>query len=405
MQDLARYVVEAVVREGRSYREVARAHGVSKSWVAKLVGRYREGGYEAIKPRSKAPHRIPHKTPPDLEDRIVVLRKQLTEAGLDAGAATIQHHLAGVCAEVPSIATIWRVLRRRGFVVPQPHKRPRSSWVRFEATLPNQCWQSDVTHWTLADGTEVEICNFLDDFSRVVVASRVFTITTARGVLNAFRQAAKRWGLPAAILTDNGCVFTAWHRGGATALETELLALGIEFRHSRPYHPQTCGKVERFHQTLKKFLAKQAPARTIAELQAQIDRFTSYYNEVRPHRAKNRMTPRAAFDSRDKARPAGPKIERGKGVRVRQDRIDKGGHLTLRHAGGLHHIGVGRDHKGKRVIMLIAGFQVRIITRDGELLRELTLDPSKDYHGTGLPPGPPKGRPLGPRRKKASTMS
>ena len=404
MQELARYVVEAVLREGRSYREVARAHGKSKSWVAKQVARYREGGAEALKPRSKAPHRIPHKTSPELEDKIVVLRKQLLDAGFDAGAATIQHHLGLTCDEVPSIATIWRVLRRRGFVVPQPHKRPRSSWIRFEAALPNECWQSDVTHWRLKDGTEVEICNFLDDFSRVLIASRVFAVTTARDVVGVFRKAARTWGHPASVLTDNGCVFTAWHRGGATALEFELLALGIEYKHSRPYHPQTCGKVERFHQTLKLFLAKQPPAETIVELQAQIDHFAAYYNDVRPHRAKNRMTPRAAFDSRDKARPAGPKIQPGKGVRVRQDRIDKTGTLTLRHAGRLHHIGMGRDHRAKRVIMLIAGLDIRIITRDGELLRQLTLDPDKDYQPTGRTYSP-KGIKLGPRKKKASTMS
>ena len=152
--DLARYVVEAVVIEGRSYREVAAAHGVSKSYVGKLVGRFREGGYDAIAPRSRAPRTIPHRTPDALEDQIVRLRKELTELGVDAGAQTIHYHLSLGRTEVPSVSTIWRVLRRRGFVVPEPHKRPRSSWVRFEATLPNECWQSDVTHWRLRDGAE-----------------------------------------------------------------------------------------------------------------------------------------------------------------------------------------------------------------------------------------------------------
>src|SRR2546425_4437764 len=201
---LARYVVEAVVLEGRSYREVARAHGVSKSWVAKLVGRYRVGGEEAIKPRSKAPHRTPHRTSPALEDRIVVLRKQLSESGFDAGALTIQHHLSLTCDEVPSVATIWRVLRRRGFVTPQPHKRPRSSWIRFEASLPNECWQSDMTHWSLAEDTPVEIINFIDDHSRLIVASHAVRVVTAPAVLKAFHEAAKRWGFPASVLTDNG---------------------------------------------------------------------------------------------------------------------------------------------------------------------------------------------------------
>jgi transposase InsO family protein len=376
-------VVEAVVLEGRSYREVARAHGVSKSWVGKLVGRFRSGGYEALGPRSRAPKRIPHRTSPELEDRIVALRKELSDQGLDAGAQTIGYHLSRVGGTVPSVATIWRVLRRRGFVQPQPHKRPRSSWVRFEAQLPNECWQSDVTHWRLRDGTEVDVVNFIDDHSRLAVASRAVPVATAPAVLEVFLTATERWGLPAALLTDNGCVYTTWHRGGPNVMQTELLALGIDYRHSRPYHPQTCGKVERFHQTLKAFLAKQAPAASIGELQAHLDRFVTYYNQVRPHRARGRVTPATAFEARDRARPSGPRIAVSAGVRVRRDRIDPAGTVTLRHRTKLHHIGVGRRHAGKRVIMLIAGLDVRVLSEDGDLLRHLTLDPSRDYQARG----------------------
>jgi transposase InsO family protein len=381
--DLARYVVDAVVVEGRSYREVARAHGVSKSWVGKLVGRFRAGGYPAIEPRSRAAKRIPHRTPDALEDEIVALRKELAELGLDAGAATIHYHLGTRHEAVPSVSTIWRVLRRRGFVTPQPHKRPRSSWIRFEAQLPNECWQSDVTHWRLGDGTEVEIVNFIDDHSRLAVAARVLGTATAPQVLRVFRAAGERWGLPAALLTDNGCVYTTWHRGGPNVMQTELLALGIEFRHSRPYHPQTCGKVDRFHQTMKAFLARQPPSGSLAELQAQVDRLVAYYNEVRPHRARERRPPRVAFEARDKARPSGPMIRVGAGVRVRRDRIDKNGKVTLRHRTRLHHIGVGHAHRGKRVIMLVDGLNVRVVSQDGELLRQLTLDPTRDYQPQG----------------------
>ena len=377
--DLARYVVEAVVLEGRSYREVARAHGVSKSWVAKLVGRFREGGYGSIEPRSRAPRRVPHRTPPELEDEIVALRKELTDLGVDAGAQTIAYHLGLRHERIPSVSTIWRVLRRCGFVTPQPHKRPRSSWVRFEADLPNECWQSDVTHWRLADGAEIEIINVIDDHSRLAIASRVVDRATAVEAVAVFLLAGERWGLPRALLTDNGCVYTTWHRGGPNVMQTELLALGIDFRHSRPYHPQTCGKVERFHQTMKAFLARQDAASSIAELQAQVDRFLTYYNEVRPHRARGRVTPLVAFGARDKARPSGPRIAVGAGVRVRRDRIDKGGKLTLRHRTRLHHIAVGRAHKGKRVIMLIDGLDVRVLSDDGEFLRHLTLDPTRSY--------------------------
>jgi transposase InsO family protein len=381
--DLARYVVDAVVIEGRSYREVAAAHGVSKSYVGKLVGRFREGGYDAIAPRSRAPRRIPHRTPDQVEDEIVRLRKELTELGVDAGAQTIHYHLSRSRTEVPSVSTIWRVLRRRGFVVPEPHKRPRSSWIRFEAQLPNECWQSDVTHWRLRDGAEVEIVNFIDDHSRLAVASRVLHRASAPAVLEVFRSAGERWGLPAALLTDNGCVYTTWHRGGPNVMQTELLALGIDYRHSRPYHPQTCGKVERFHQTMKVFLAKQDPATSIGELQAHVDRFVAYYNGVRPHRAVGRRPPIVAFEARDKARPSGPKVVVGAGVRVRRDRIDKHGRVTLRHRTRLHHIGVGARHRGTRVILLVKDLDVRVVALDGELLRHLTLDPSRDYQPQG----------------------
>jgi transposase InsO family protein len=206
------------------------------------MGRFRDGGYEAIAPRSRAPGHVPHRTPDATEDAIVALRKELGDRGLDAGALTIHYHLSLTGEQVPSVSTIWRVLRRRGFVIPQPHKRPRSSWVRFEAQLPNECWQSDVTHWRLADGIEVEIVNFIDDHSRLAVASHVLARATAPAVLRVFQAAAATWGFPAALLTDNGCVYTTWHRGGPNVMQTELLALGIDYRHSRPYHPQTCGK-------------------------------------------------------------------------------------------------------------------------------------------------------------------
>lgn len=382
--DLARYVVEAVLIEGRSYREVARAHGVSKSWVGKVVGRFREGGYAALEPRSRAPGHIPHRTPLDVEERIVALRGQLAEAGFDAGAVTIHFHLTEEgLGRVPSVSTIWRIMKRRGFITPQPHKRPRSSWVRFEAALPNERWQSDVTHWRLADGTDVEILNFLDDHSRLIVASEAMSVVRAPDVLRVFTRAAELWGCPASLLTDNGCVYTAWHRGGSNIVEADLLARGVAYHHSRPYHPQTCGKVERFHQTLKNFLAKQSHAKDIETLQFQIDTFVAYYNDVRPHRAKGRMTPKTAYLARDKARPSGPSIDLPKGARVRRDRIDSCGRVTLRHRGRLHHIAVGRAYKHTPVIMLVAGLDVRILTEEGEMLRHLTLDPNKNYQAIG----------------------
>jgi transposase InsO family protein len=383
--ELARFLVDAVVLEGRSYRDVARAHGVSKSWVAKLVARYRAGGYEAVSARSKAARNVANKTAVELEDRVIRLRKELTEAGFDAGAHTIHYHLGLSEPSPPSTSTIWRILKRRGFITPQPHKRPQSSYVRFEASLPNEMWQSDVTFVELGDGTKVEILNFIDDFSRVCVASRVHAVTTAPDVVATLYQASAAWGLPASVLTDNGCIFTAAHRHGYSAMESELFHLGIDYKHSRPYHPQTCGKVERFHQTLKRFLAKQAAVDTVAQLQAQVDRFVAYYNDVRPHRAKGRRTPRSAWESRDKARPATRAGLFTRELRVRHDVVDRDGSVTIRYKSRLHHIGMGRRLTGTRIVLLVAGRHIRIVEQQtGALLREFDLDPNRDYQPMGL---------------------
>ncbi|MEJ7707627.1 MAG: integrase core domain-containing protein [Nocardioidaceae bacterium] len=291
---------------------------------------------------------------------------------------------------MPAVSTIWRVLARRGFVTPQPQKRPRSSWQHFCAEQPNERWQADTTHWHLADGTDVEILNILDDHSRLNLTAKARRITLAADVVTSFRKAFTRYRIPASVLTDNGAIFTARQRGeGRVALEIELGVLGVRFNHSRPYHPQTCGKVERFHQTQKKWLAAQRPPTTIAMLQRQLDRFTNYYNQQRPHRALNRRTPAQAHASRPVAIATGPKIPAH--YRVRNDIIDTGGSVTLRHNSRLHHIGLGAQHAGTRVTLLVDDLHIRVIGRhNGQLIRELVLDPTRDYQPRGLPPGPPK---------------
>jgi len=383
--ELARYLVNAVLVEGRGVREVAAAHGVSKTWVYECLARFRAEGEAGLVPRSKRPHGSPTRVPDALEDEIVVLRKSLDEEGLDAGAATIQTHLSRAHKVVPSTSTIWRVLVRRGFVTPEPHKRPRSSYVRFVAELPNECWQQDVTHVALANGKEVEVLNVIDDHSRLCVAAKVRSVTKAVDVVTTFHEAAAHYGFPANVLSDNGGIFTAAARNGVCVMESELLRLGIAYKHSRPYHPQTCGKVERFHQTMKKYLAKHSIARSVAELQDQIDRFVTYYNEVRPHRSIGRRTPAEAFAARLKATPSGTKIAPPPHCRVRQDKIDRFGVVTLRYHSRLYHVGVGRRRKGTRVLVLVADLDVRVLTLDGEVLRHLTLDPTKDYQPIGGP--------------------
>ncbi len=381
--ELAAFVVQAVLIEKRSVREVARAHGVSKTWLYELLARYKEGGVEALAPRSRRPQRSPTQISLAIENEIVELRKHLTEEGFDAGADTIRSHLARRNGGVApcSVSTIWRILSRRGFVTPEPHKRPKSSYVRFEASLPNECWQMDMTHVELRSGRVVEVLNVIDDYSRLCVASRAYPTTTAADVVATFYEAAAHYGFPASVLSDNGAIFTASFRGDRGALGTELARLGITFKHSRPYHPQTCGKVERFHQTEKKFLEKGAPARSIPALQERLDTFVEYYNTVRPHRARGRVTPQAAFEERVKAQPSGLPIRDAGEFRIRFDRVDQHGKVTLRYGGRLRHLSIGQAHKGKRVVLLVDDRDVRVHSVQGQFLRGLRIDPRKIYQG------------------------
>ena len=185
-------------------------------------------------------------------------------------------------------------------------------------------------------------------------------------------------GLPQSMLTDNGSIFTASARGrhlrdgNRTALPRHrvqtLTALSA----------QTCGKVERFHQTVKKWLTQQDPTTFTKQLQRQLEAFTNYYNQQRPHRALNRRTPTQAFAARDKTFPTRPLINTN-GYLVRHDKIDKSGRVTLRRHGRLHHIGIGNSYRGWHIVMLIAGLEIRILDHEGNQLRRLTLDPTKDY--------------------------
>jgi hypothetical protein len=172
-------------------------------------------------------------------------------------------------------------------------------------------------------------------------------------------------------------------------LETELARREITQKNSRPNHPTTCGKVERFQQTLKQWLRAQPRARTIGDLQGQLDAFLGIYNHQRPHTSLRRRTPAVVYGLLPKAAPAGTGARTHH--RIRHDRVDKTGSVTIRHNGRLHHVGIGRTHAGTDIIMLINGLDIRVIAAiTGELLRHLTLDPTRDYQPTGRPPGPPK---------------
>ncbi|MBW0012255.1 IS481 family transposase [Mycobacterium sp.] len=391
----ARLVITAVIVEGRSQSEVAREYGVSQGWISRLVKRYRLHGESAFEPRSRRPHTSPRRLPQATIDLIISLRSDLAGKGLDHGPHTIAWHLRHHHGLVVSVPSIHRHLAAAGLITPTPQRRPRSSYIRFAAEQPNERWQADFTHWWLADTTHVEILNWIDDHARYALSVTAHPRVTGPIVLAEFRKAVANHGIPYSTLTDNGMVFTtrfSGGKGGRNHFETELHRLGVTQINSTPNHPTTCGKVERFHQTLKKWLTAQPRATTIAELQTQLDEFTDTYNRRRPHRElPHRATPATAYTARPKATP-GQRLDTHD--RVRTDRIDRFGKLTLRHAGRLHHIGVGRTHAGTRVLVLVQDLDIRIINAaTGELIRQLTLDPTRDYQPRGVPGGRPTKKP------------
>ena len=386
----ARLVITAVLIEGRSQSQVARDYGVSQSWISRLIKRYTYEGDAAFEPRSRRPHTSPNRLPQATIDLIVALRTELTGKGLDAGPHTIAWHLEHHHRTHVSVASISRHLTAAGLVEPTPQKRPKSSYIRFAAEQPNERWQADFTHWHLAGGHHIEILCWIDDHSRYAISLTAHRRITTPIVLAEFTKATAAHGIPHSTLTDNGLVFTtrlAGRKGGRNTFENELRRLGVRQINSTPNHPTTCGKVERLHQTLKRWLQHQPKAATIEELQTQLDDFADEYNHRRPHRSlPHRATPATAYTSRPKADPA-TRIDTHD--RVRTDRVDRAGSITLRVNGRLHHIGVGRIHHRTRVLILVQDLNIKIINAaTGEVLRDFILDPTRDYQPTGAPKGP-----------------
>lgn len=379
----ARLVITAVTVQNRSVAQVAADYGVARSWIYELLARYRAEGEAAFQPRSRRPVSNPNATSPARAQLIATIRAQLSSQGLDAGAESIRWHLSQTHRIEISRATIHRILVREGLVVPTPKKRPKSSYVRFAAELPNQCWQADFTHYRLADGTEVEILCWIDDCTRYAISLTAHVRVSTPAVIAAFRAACDQHGRPASTLTDNGMVFTTRFSGhpGRNGFEALLATWHITQINGRGGHPQTQGKVERFQQTLKRWLRAQPdqPA-TLTDLQALLDRFAQIYNHERGHRSlPNQAVPAALYDTLPKSTPDTSQPATSH-ERDREDVVDTGGTVTLRVNGRLHHIGIGRTHNRTRVLILAQDLHVRVINATtGEILRELTIEPDRDY--------------------------
>jgi transposase InsO family protein len=367
-----------VVSKQLSVTEAAAEYGLSRRHLHRLLARYRDGGLDALQPRSRRPKTHPTATPDLVRTRIVELRGDLARNGTDAGPLTIAWHLEREGFQVPAPSTISRILSQAGLVVAQPRKRPRSSYTRFEAAQPNETWQSDATHWRLADGSDVEILNWLDDHSRYLLSATALRPASGDDVVATFIAAIDEHGVPTSTLTDNARIYTARFGGGRNAFEYLLPLLGVRQKNGSPGHPQTQGKIERFHQTQKRWLAARPPARTLPELQDQLDSFRAHYNEHRPHRALARNTPGQAYRATPKSQPATGQTPGH--YRLRYDRVDAKGKMTLRRAGKMHHLAIGAAHARKRVLALADDHQVTVTDlATGEVLSTHLIQPDKNY--------------------------
>jgi transposase InsO family protein len=375
----ARVAVLQVVSEQLSVTAAAAEYGFSRRHLQRLLARYREGGLDALEPRSRRPKSIPIATPEGVRRRVLELRSQLSSDGLDAGPVTIAWHLEREGLRVPSTSTIRRILNQAGLISPEPRKRPRSSYVRFEMAQPNEMWQSDFIHWRLADGTEVEILNWLDDHSRYLLSCTVHRPVSGDDVVAVFLAVIDDYGPPASTLTDNGSVYTSRFTGGRNAFEYVLPVLGVRQKNGSPGHPQTQGKTERFHQTLQRWLRARPPSLSTAQLQRQLDQFREHYNERRPHRALQRRTPGDAYRATPKAAPATNGHAKAH-YRLRYDRLDTKGKMTIRRAGRMHHLGVGTPHARKRVLALADENHITVIElQTGEVLSNHLIEPDRAY--------------------------
>lgn len=381
-------VISAVIAaaEGGSVNVagVCRDAGVSRKTFYKWLARYRAGGLEGVEERSRRPRSSPQQTSTTMEERVVRLRKELADAGLDHGATTIQWHLGRQHLRgVPSVATVHRILVRRGLVVAQPHKRPKGSWRRFEAPAPNEWWQIDSTDWVTANGV-AKIFNIIDDHSRVAVGCRAVLEATTVEAWTSFVEAAEQWGLPAGTLSDNGLCFSGKLRGCEVLFESNLREAGVRPITGRPFHPQTTGKVERFQQTEKNWLRRQPLAADVVELQTQLDHFRHIYNYERPHQGIGRITPFTRWTASPASQPADHPLEHphhpSRRQLVHHALVQTNGTLNI----GVYILHIGAEWAGNTATVFTDNCYATVFI-NRQLIRHQKLDPTRRYQPSGLP--------------------
>jgi putative transposase len=392
---VVRMDVRAVVvgwPEGAARGSVSRfcqEHGVSRSWFYEVRARARDSDpLTAMRPRPRATTaRHPGAIPVEVEELAVRLRKELADAGWDHGPVTVRHRLGELGLSAPAASTLARVFTRRGMVLAQPQKRPRSSYRRFEFATVHECWQLDAFQSTLADGSVCVVYQVLDDRSRMLVASHVTAGETAQGAITVIDKAIAAHQVPVLLLTDNGSAFNQTRRGLSSQLVAHLQALGCRAITGRPGHPQTQGKDERVHQTTQRWLGARPRPATEAGLLSLLEVFDQQYNNTRPHQSLRMRTPAQAMAEEPHAVPPTPaepsNPSTAPAVRACRRRVGLNGKISVRYVA----IQLGYEHRSTTVTVVLTGDHVAIFDPAGTLIRSLTLEPGRTYFSNGRPRG------------------
>jgi transposase InsO family protein len=333
--------------------QFCRRHKVSRSWFYKIRAAAAAGGtIKAMETASTKPATSPAKVDASLAELALATRESLKSLGYDYGPLSVAAKLRRQGVQPPSRATLARIFTRAGVVVPEPRKKPRSAYQRFVYPEPNGCWQIDSTEWLLAGGARVAIFQLIDDHSRLALASLVADAETSEAAIRVVRIAINRHGVPQKFLSDNGAAFNPTRRGRTGALVEYLKTLGVVPITGKPYKPTTQGKNERFHRTLHTYLNRHPQAATIAELQARVDVFDTYYNTEREHQAlPPGTTPAEAWNATAKAlppEPPTPETRKPTPRRSAQRNVGRQGEVTVI---GMHFY-IGMSHAREQIHVL-----------------------------------------------------
>ncbi|MGH2867750.1 MAG: IS481 family transposase [Solirubrobacteraceae bacterium] len=300
-------IVLAVVENRLSVTDVANEHGISRQTLHTWLRRYTAGGLTALVDRRSKPSFCPHQMAPAAEVLLVELRRQYP----GWGPTRLHFELAQRGMEpLPGRTSIYRALVRNRLIEPGVQRRRRTEYRRWERSRPMELWQMDVVGFRLADETPAAILSGVDDHSRFCVCAAVMARADSRSVCRGLVTTLQRHGIPDQILTDNGRVFTARYSSFPATVDFDRICHEHGIRHllAAPYSPTTCGKVERFHRSLRAELLNQRELETLEEAQAAIDGYVHHYNTERPHQSLGMLTPAQRFQYDEAARTL-PELE------------------------------------------------------------------------------------------------